>query len=191
MLAALAVEHELGHTRLVDTQLDALINVAIGMTGDSDGLLPVLHSRLDARNGNRCAEHGAIEDASNRSIRRLPHLVQVVLRHALGIRGDGGTLHGNAQAFRGFGRLNGDLVACLIALHQAKVEVLSFQIDERQNQFVLNHFPQDASHLVAIHLDQRSGHLDFLFHFYLVYCSCMFIASREILQNLFQNLTKL
>lgn len=89
--------------------------------------------------------------------------MQVVLGHALGIGGNGGALYGYAVFLGGLGSLDGDAVAGLVALREAEVEIFSLKVDEGVDKLILDHFPQDAGHLVAIHLDDGVGHFDF-FH---------------------------
>ena len=55
------------------------------------------------------------------------------------------------------------LVLRFLAVSQAQVIVFGFQVHKRQNDLVLDLLPQDAGHLVAVHLHQGGGHLD-LFH---------------------------
>ena len=59
---------------------------------------------------------------------------------------------------RGLGRVHGDLVIRLIPVLQAQVIVFGLQVHIGQNQLVLDHLPQDAGHLVAVHLHQRRFH---------------------------------
>ena len=167
VLAALAVEDELRYARLVGTDLNALVNVAVSVTSDGDRLLPVLHCRMDARDSDRCAEYGAVEDRADSAVRALPHLVQLVLVHALVVRCDGSTLNGYAQAFCSLGCVLCYLVAGLVALNESQVVILCLEVNERKDKLILDHLPQNTGHLVAIHLYEWSGHLNFFGHSYL------------------------
>ena len=118
-LAALALKHELGSSWLVGTKLHALIYIAIGMTGDGDRLLPVLHTWVNTWDGDRSTEHGTIHDATDGSIRTLPHLVQMIFVHALCIRCDGGTFHSHTIFLGCLGRVDGHLVVGLVTIRQA------------------------------------------------------------------------
>ena len=164
VLAAFAVEYQLCNAGLVGSQLNAFVDIPVCMACNGDGLFPVLHSRAYAGDGYRRAEHCAVKDRTDGAVRALPHLVELVLVHALVVGGDGGALHGHAILLGGFCRVDGYLVAGLVALGQTEVVVLCFQLNEGHDKLFLNHFPQDAGHLVAIHLNERSGHLDFFFH---------------------------
>ena len=163
VLAANAVKDELGNTGFVGTQLNTLVNVAIGMTSDGDGLFPVLHHGLDARDGDGSAEYGTVEDGTDGAVGALPHLVQLVLVHTFQVGGDGSALHANTILLASLSSLDGDLVTSLVALYKTQVVVLTLEVYKRKNQFVLDHLPQDAGHLVTVHLHDGSGHFNF-FH---------------------------
>ena len=62
------------------------------------------------------------------------------------------------QALGGLGGVDGHLVVGGVAMLQAQVVVLGLQIDMRKQQLVLDHLPDDARHLVAVHLHERRGH---------------------------------
>ena len=143
-----------------NAQLRVLVHVAVGVAGDGDGLYPVVHARLDARHGDGRAEHRAVEQGADGAVGALPHLLQVVLVHARGVRRDGGALHGHAQALGGLGGIHGHLVVGGVAVLEAQVVVLGLEVDVRADQLVLDHLPDDARHLVAVHLHQRRGHLN-------------------------------
>jgi hypothetical protein len=74
--------------------------------------------------GDRSTEHGTIHDATDSSVRALPHLVELILVHALCIWGDGSTLHSHAIFLGSLGRVDGYLIVGLVAVRQAKVIVL-------------------------------------------------------------------
>jgi hypothetical protein len=163
VLAVDAVEDKLRGTGLIDLDLHIAVDVAIGVTGDGDGLLPELHGRVDARDGDRRTEHGAVHHGADGAVRALPHLVEVVLGHALGVRGDGRALDGDAEALRRIGGIHSHLIVGLVAVGQAQVIVFGLQVHEREDEFVLDHLPQDPGHFVAVHFDERGEHFN-LFH---------------------------
>ena len=141
----------------------ALIYVAIGVTGYRNGLFPVFHDGMYGGNRDWCAEHGTIQARADCAVRRLPHLVEVVLRHAGFVGGYRCALNGHAKTLCSICRIYGNLVARLIALHEAQVEIFRLQVHEGQDEFVFNHLPKDARHFVAVHLHEGSCHFDF-FH---------------------------
>ena len=156
-------EHQFRLARAGDADFRIAVDVAIGMTGDGNRLLPSTHRRTNAADENRRAEDRAVEHSANRAVGRLPHLVQVVLRHALGVRSDGCALDRDAVLLRRVGAVNRHLITRFVAVRQAKIVILRLQIHERLNQQLLDVCPQDAGHFVAIHLHQRRFHLN-LFH---------------------------
>ena len=124
LLAALTLEHEFGCTWLICTKFYTLIYIAVSMTGDSDRLLPVLYTWVDARDGDRSTEHSTIHDATDSSIRTLPHFMEFILVHTLCIRSDSSTLHSHTIFLGSLGRVDGHLVVGLVAVRQTKVIVL-------------------------------------------------------------------
>jgi len=169
LLAALALEDELGNASLFAAHLYAFIDVAIGVTGDGDGLLPRANLRLDARQLDRSAEHRTIEDGTNRAVGALPHLVELVLVHALVVRSDRGALHGYAILLVGVGSVDRHLVVGLVAIGKTEVVVLALEVNERKDQLVLDHLPQNSGHLITVHLNDRGGHLNFFHCFVGIY----------------------
>ena len=105
-------------------------------------------------------EHRSVEQRADGAVGALPHLAEVIFVHARGIGCDGGTLYGNTKALGRLGGIDRHLVACALALREAKVIVLGLEVHERLDELVLNELPDDAGHLVAVHLDQRRPHLD-------------------------------
>ena len=79
-----------------DAELGALVHIAVGVTGNGDGLFPVFDHRLDAVDHNGCTEHSAVQHSADGAVGAFPHLMQLVFIHALGVGGDGGTLDRNA-----------------------------------------------------------------------------------------------
>ena len=57
-----------------------------------------------------------------------------------------------------------DTVARLVAFRETEVVILRLEIDERQQQLVLDHLPENAGHFIAVHLYERRGHLNAFFH---------------------------
>jgi hypothetical protein len=44
----------------------------------------------------------------------------------------------------------------------SQVEVLNIEIEVREDQFVFDKLPDDAGHLVPVHLDDGFGYFDFI-----------------------------
>ena len=77
-----------------------------------------------------------------------------------GIRRDGRALDRNADLLGLDGRVDGDLVVGLVAAFHPEVVVEQVDVEIRMDQLVLDELPDDASHLVAVHLDDGVLHLD-------------------------------
>ena len=151
---------ELHLARTGNAHLGIAIHIAIGVTGKRDGLGPVAHAGLDALDHDRRAEDGAVEHGADGAVGALPHLLEAVLLHARGIGRDGGALHGHTQALRGERGVHRHLVVGLIAMLEAQVVVLALEVDEGADELIFNQLPDDAGHLVAVHLNKRRGHLN-------------------------------
>jgi hypothetical protein len=87
--------------------------------------------------------------------------MEVELLNARFVGGDGGAFDGNPDLFGRLRSLDGDLVARLVALLNAEVEIHQVNVEIRIDQFFLDQLPNDPGHLVAIHLDDRIGYFDF------------------------------
>ena len=90
--------------------------------------------------------------------------MQLVLVHTFQVGGDGSALYANTILLASLSSLDGDLVTSLVALYKTQVVVLTLEVYKRKNQFVLDHLPQDAGHLVTVHLHDGSGHFNFFDH---------------------------
>ena len=160
LLALCIGNDQLCLSALRGTKLRRLIDIAIGMTRDGDRLFPVFDHGADAVYEDRRAEHCAVENCANRSVRAFPHLMQVIFAHALCVRRDGGALHADTVFFDCFCRIVRHGVACAVTLGQPKIIVFGFQLHEGEEQLVLDLFPKDAGHLVAVHFNQRCCHFN-------------------------------
>ena len=143
--------------------LARLIDVAVCMSRDRDRLFPVLHARLDPLDDNRCTEHRSVQHGANRSVRALPHLLEMILRHTGGIRRNRRTFYSNPVLFRCICRIYGNLIVRLVAVFQSEIIILRLKIDKRIQQFVFDHFPENPCHLISVHLYKWRCHFDF-FH---------------------------
>ena len=164
-LALLVSEYELACSLLRNSVLCTLIEVAVCVTSNSDRHCPVLNYRLDAVDSDRSTEHSTVEDSSDSSVRALPHLVKMILIHSLSVRCDSCALYANAILLDSLAGVLCDLVTSLVSYRESEVIILSLEVHERQDEFVLDHLPKDPCHFVSVHLYERSSHFD-LFHFF-------------------------
>ena len=75
LLAGHAAEGHGALAGLGGVHVHALVHVAVGMTGDGDGLFPVLYDGMDGVDADGRAEHGAVQNGANRAVGALPHLL--------------------------------------------------------------------------------------------------------------------
>src|SRR6185369_13019446 len=93
---------------------------------------------------------------------RLPHLLELELFDARLVWRDGRALDGNAVLLAGIGGVDRDLVVGLVAILHAEVVVFEVHVEVGVDQLVLDELPDDARHLIAVHLDDGAGNLDLL-----------------------------
>jgi len=75
---------------------------------------------------------------------------------------DLGMEHRDANLFGGLRGVDGDLVARLVALLNAEIEIEQIDVKIWMDQLVFDVFPNDPGHLVAVHFDHRIGDFDFI-----------------------------
>ena len=69
------------------------------------------------------------------------------------------------------------LIVCLIAVRKSQVIIEALNIKIWEDELILDHLPDDAGHLVTIHLDNRLVKLDTL-------ASGVYIENLDIYLNL-------
>ena len=97
-------------------EVGCLVLVTVSVTADDDRLGPAWNQAWNVRNNDWLAEHNTVENVSNGSVRRLPHLLQTELGYTSLVWGDGGTLHANAVLLDGVRCVNGHLVVGGVAV---------------------------------------------------------------------------
>ena len=148
-----ALSHEIGGAVLIPE----------GMTTDADRLGPIRYQARHVVADDGFAEHGAIEDVTNRAVGRFIQGFQTKLRNPRFVRGNGGAFYTDAMPFDGMGSLYRHLILGGVAMFDAQIVIVDGQIQIRQNQLILDIEPNDASHFVAIEFHHR------LFDLYLVH----------------------
>jgi hypothetical protein len=131
------------------------------VAADDDRLGPTGYESRHVLADDRLAEDGAAEDVADGAVGRAPHLLELELLHAAFVRRDGGAFHRDADFLGLVGGIDGDLIVGLVAVLDAEVVIEKVDVEIGMNQLVLDQLPDDPSHLVAIHLDDGVGHLDF------------------------------
>src|SRR5699024_11491949 len=90
--------------------------------------------RLDAVDHDGGAEYGAVQHGADGAVGALPHLVQLVLVHPLGVGGDGGALDRHAVLLVGQGGVHRHLVAGGVPVVQAQVIILDLEVHTAKDQ---------------------------------------------------------
>src|SRR5207244_5511234 len=93
---------------------------------------------------------------------RLPPLLELELFDARLVGRDGGALDGNAVLLGGVGGVDGHLVVGGVAVLHAEIVVFQIHVEVGVDQLVLDERPDDARHLITVHLDDGAGNLDLL-----------------------------
>ena len=139
-----------------------LIHIPVGMSRQRDRLLPRSHDRLDPVHQDRLAKHRAVKRGPDRPVRALIHLLELILLHPRRIRRDRRALHRHAVLLRRLRRLKRHAVIRLIPVRKPQVIILRLQIHIRQQQLLLDPFPENPCHLIAVHLNKRCRHTNLI-----------------------------
>ena len=149
--------------------LCVFVHITICMTCQCNRFFPVLDTWLNSFDNNRCTENRTVQNRTDGSIRAFPHFFEVVLLHTCCIWSNCCTFYCNTIFFGGIGSIYSNLVVCLISFFQTKIIIFCFQINKWQQQFILNHGPENTCHLVSIHFNQRCFHLNFVHNNFLLF----------------------
>ncbi len=161
-LAVLAGELDGDGALAGELEVGGAVLVAVGVAADDDGLRPAGHQARHVLADDGLAEDDAAQDVADGAVGRAPHLLEAELFDAALVGGDGGALDGHAVLLGGVGGVDGDLVVGRVAVLDAEVVVFEVHVEVGVDQLVLDQLPDDACHLVAVHLDDRAGDLDLL-----------------------------
>src|SRR5690349_4348015 len=143
-----------------DPEIGRLILVAESVTTNNDRIGPTRDQARDILDDDRLAEDDATKDVADRTVRRLPHLLEAEFLDPSLVRSDRRAFDADAvlpDCFRGFDR---DPIVGLVALFHTKVEIKQFDIEIGQDEPLADPLPDDAGHFVTVELDDRVLHLD-------------------------------
>ena len=130
------------------------------MAADDDRVRPSRDQPRHVRHDDRLAEDDAAEDVADRSVGRLPHLLEVEFLHPRFVGRDGRAFDADAMLLDCLGRLDGDPVVGLVALFDAQIVIEQLDVEIGLDQPFPNPLPDDSSHFVAVELDDGVLHLD-------------------------------
>ena len=117
---------------------------------------------MNAVDQNGRAEDRAVQRGADGAVRAFPHPVELVFLHALGVGRDGRALDADTIMLDCLGGVQRDPVGGAVALRQTEVKIDRFQVDVRLQKLAFDLLPEDPGHLVAVQLDQRCFHFNFL-----------------------------
>ena len=144
--------------------LYVFVDIAVGVTGHNDRLFPGADIGVDPVYEDGSTENCPVQSCADRAVGALVHGLQVILFYARRIGGDRRTLDGYTVFLRGLGRVNCDLIIGLIPFGKSEVIILCLQINIGKKEIVFDHLPDDAGHLISVHLHKRCLHHNFV-HF--------------------------
>ena len=107
----------------VDLEIVGAVLVPEGVAADNDRLRPAGYQSRHVVDHDRRPKDGAAQDVPNGAVRRQPHLLEVEFFDARFVGRDGGALDADADLLDRLGGVDGDLIARLVALLDAKVVI--------------------------------------------------------------------
>ena len=152
-----------------DDKVRCPVLVSESMSAHDDRTVPCRHQTGDVLDHDRLAEDRAVKYVADGAVGAFPHLLQVELLHAILVRSDGRAFDAYAILTDGMGGIDRHLVVRLVAVFHTKVVVLDVDIQVGKDELVLDEFPDDAGHLVAVQLHYGVGYFDLLCHCF-VFC---------------------
>ena len=96
------------------------------------------------------AEDNATENIADRSIRRLPHTLEIKFFYASLIWGNRCALHADAMLLDCVSAIDCHLIVSGVTMFDAKVVVLEIDIEVRQNQLIFDELLDNSGHLIAV-----------------------------------------
>ena len=160
-LAVLVLKYELCLALAGNSELCALVDIAVSVTSYSDRLLPCSYVGENAGEDDGLSENGTVEHSTDSTVRALIHLVEVVLLYTLCVRCDSSALYTYVILFDCVCCILCDLVMCLVSLYEAEIVVLCLEINIGEKKIVLDHLPNNSGHFVAVDFNDRCCHTYF------------------------------
>jgi hypothetical protein len=150
LLAFVVLENDLEGAWPVDCEVCGLILITKGVSTNDDGLFPSGDQARDVIYDDGFSEDCSVQDISNGSISTFPHLFQVEFFDSGFVRSDRGAFDTDFTLFNGISGVDCDLIVGGISVFHAQVEVLDVEVQEVEDEFVLDGFPDDSGHLIAV-----------------------------------------
>lgn len=176
-------EHQFNFTGPIDNNIFGFVLITVRMTANNDRIRPTGHQARNVLAQNRFTENRSAQNIPDRSVRTQPHLLQLELFNALFVGCNRCTFDANIMLEHGQCSINRYLIFGDVTMRQTQIVVQTFNLingenDEqnkwtsghkgkpdkwfnsiypnvRENQFVFDELPNDASHFIAIHFNYR------------------------------------
>ena len=146
---------------LVNCEVCSLVLISKGMSSNNNGFLPSRYQSGDVIDDDRFSEDSSVENVPDCAIGTFPHLLQIELFDSGLVRRDSGTFDADLALLDGISGIYGNLVVCGISMLDTEIKVFDVEIEEWEDEFVFDGFPDDSGHLIAIKFG--NGVLDFDF----------------------------
>ena len=161
LASVFTLENNLEGSWFIDSEVSGFVLISECMSSDDDRFFPSGDESGDVLDDDGFSEDGAIEDVSDGAVGAFPHLLQLELLDSGFIGGDGGALDAYLALLDCLSGLYCHFVVGGIAVLDAQIEIEDVEIEEGKNEVVLDGFPDDAGHLVAVELGHWLSYLDF------------------------------
>ena len=153
-------EGDIDTAGLGDDVVLATVLVTESVSSNDDGLGPAWHTAGDVGDNDGLSEDGTVEDVSDGSVGGSPHLLEVEFLNTALVGGDGGALDGDLMFLGGLSSVDGDLIVSGVTAGHRQVVVLSLEVNVGVDVTLLDPLPDDAGHLITVHVDDGVGNLN-------------------------------
>ena len=113
--------------------VSANVLISVSVTTNNDWVSPSRDKLGDVLADNGLSEDSSVQDISDGSVRRFPHLLQFEFRDSFLIRSDSSALNTDLVFLDSVGSINSDLVIGLISVFDSQIEVLNVNVEIRKN----------------------------------------------------------
>ena len=126
-------ENKLCFATLGESVVLRTILVTVCVSADDDGRSPTWDKTRDVADDDWLTEDSSIQNVSNRTVRGLPHLLEVKLFYSSLVWCDCGALNSYFVLQHSVGAVNGYLIVCSVTILNREVVVFRFEINVREN----------------------------------------------------------
>ncbi|CAI8207114.1 MAG: Uncharacterised protein [SAR116 cluster bacterium] len=123
------------------------------MAANYNRLCPAWYQPRHVAADDGLTEYSPTKNVADGAVGRAVHALQPEFLYTLFIRCDGGAFDTHAIFLDGICGIDGDLVIRLVAFFDAEIIIFQINIEIGEDQLVLDLFPDNAGHLVAVNFD--------------------------------------